>query len=66
MALPDQSNDPITHRIFTEQVRLLYTQAPLSAIVSLLIAPLLALVLWQAIPRPALLVWLPARPCWSG
>lgn len=58
MALPDQSNDPITHRIFTEQVRLLYTQAPLSAIVSLLIAPLLALVLWQAIPRPALLVWL--------
>ena len=50
--------DPLDRRIRAEQIRLLYAQAPLGAVASLLIAPLLALVLWDAVPSRVLLIWL--------
>lgn len=49
---------PLARRIFAEQVRLLYVQAPLGTIASLLIAPLLALVHWDIVPHAILLGWL--------
>ena len=50
--------DPLTRRIHAQQVRLLYAQAPLGSIASLLIAPMLTLILWEVIPHPVLLIWL--------
>jgi C4-dicarboxylate-specific signal transduction histidine kinase len=44
--------------IYTEQVRLLYVQAPLSALASFLISPLLAFVLWPALSHHAVVAWL--------
>lgn len=41
-----------------EQVELLYAQAPLGVVASLLIAPLLVLTLWNALPRTILIGWL--------
>jgi signal transduction histidine kinase len=51
-------SDPLTRRIHAQQVRLLYAQAPLGFIPSLLIAPLLTLILWEVIAHPVLLIWL--------
>lgn len=48
----------MAQRIYAHQVRLLYDQAPLGSIASLLIAPMLTLILWEAIPHPVLLIWL--------
>lgn len=50
--------DPLAQRIQAQQVRLLYAQAPLGSIASLLIAPMLTLILWDAIAHPMLLIWL--------
>ena len=50
--------DPLARRIHAQQVRLLYAQAPLGAIASLLIAPMLTLILWEVISHPVLLIWL--------
>lgn len=55
---PDPVIDPGAQRILSEQVQLLYAQAPLSAVASLIIAPLLALVAWDVLPRPVLIIWL--------
>ena len=54
----DPATDPIARLIHAEQVRLLYAQALLGTLASLLIAPILALVLWEVIPRVILLSWL--------
>lgn len=43
---------------FAEQARLLYTQFPLDAVASLLLAPALALMVWDTVPHPALWSWL--------
>lgn len=58
MVPPDRPHDLVARRIFVEQVRLLYAQAPLGACASLFVAPMLALILWQVVPRPVLLTWL--------
>lgn len=50
--------DVLAGRIYARQVRLLYDQAPLGIIGSLLIAPMLVLILWKVIPQPLLLIWL--------
>ena len=50
--------DPLARRIHAQQVRLLYAQAPLGSIASLLIAPMLTLILWDVISHPVLLIWL--------
>ena len=50
--------DPLDQRIRAEQIRLLYAQAPLGAVASLLIAPMLTLALWEVAPRAVLLTWL--------
>jgi signal transduction histidine kinase len=50
--------DPLDQRIRAEQIRLLYAQAPLGVVASLLIAPMLALALWDIVPRAVLLIWL--------
>ncbi len=55
---PDLAPDTIARRIHAKQIRLLYAQAPLGAVASLLVAPILALVLWEAIPGAVLLSWL--------
>lgn len=57
-APPDPATDPIAWRIRAEQVRLLYSQAPLGATASLFVAPLVVLVHWQVVPHPVLLAWL--------
>ena len=54
----DSATDPIARRIRIEQVRLLYTQASLSATAALFVAPLVVLVHWQVVPHPVLLAWL--------
>jgi len=54
----DAASELIQRRIFAEQVRLLYAQAPLSTLANALIAPLLALVLWPVIAHSILLAWL--------
>lgn len=56
--LVDSTNELSTRRIFAEQVRLLYAQAPLSALANALIAPLLVLVLWPVIAHSVLWAWL--------
>jgi len=56
--LSNRMTDPLTRRIHAQQVRLLYDQAPLGSIASLLIAPMLTLILWDVIPHPVLLIWL--------
>jgi len=43
---------------FAQQARLLYTQFPLDAIAGLLIAPALALMVWNTVPQKILLIWL--------
>ncbi len=58
MAPVDPTDDLVSRRIHAEQVRLLYAQAPLGALASLFVAPLLAFVLWKTIPSPVLLTWL--------
>ena len=50
--------DDVARRIRAEQVRLLYDQVPLAAWTSLLVASLLGLVLWPAVPHPVLAAWL--------
>ncbi len=55
---PDPAVDPGAQRILSEQVRLLYAQAPLSAVASLIVAPLLTLVAWEVLPHPVLIAWL--------
>ncbi|MBK8750638.1 MAG: GAF domain-containing protein [Candidatus Competibacteraceae bacterium] len=55
---PSPTADPATQRIHREQVRLLYAQAPLGAVASLIVAPLLALVAWEVLPHPVLVTWL--------
>ncbi len=56
----DPVADPLTQPVYvySEQVRLLYAQAPLGAVASLLVAPLLVLVAWNALPHPVLMIWL--------
>ena len=54
----DRPADALDPHIQTEQVRLLYAQAPLGVVANLLIAPLLALVTWNTLPRPVLITWL--------
>ncbi|MFO1372085.1 MAG: ATP-binding protein [Candidatus Competibacteraceae bacterium] len=58
MTVATSTTDSTSRRIRSEQVRLLYAQAPLGASVSLLIAPLLVLVTWNAIAHGVLLAWL--------
>ncbi len=48
----------IRQKIYAEQVQLLYAQAPLGTVTSLLIAPLLVWVMWPLIPHVILLIWL--------
>ena len=55
---PDPAADQRTRSIHNEQVRLLYAQAPLGTAASLLIALMLALVLWDTLPRAVLAIWL--------
>lgn len=43
--------------IHGEQVRLLYAQAPLGVVANLFVAPILALVLWDMLPRAVLAIW---------
>ena len=57
IAIPNPTTDATARQIRAEQVRLLYEQAPLGAAASLLIAPLLALVLWGILPRAVLAIW---------
>lgn len=57
-ALVDPTNELIKRRIFAEQVRLLYAQAPLSTLANALIAPLLVLILWPVIAHSVLSAWL--------
>lgn len=52
------ATDGAARQIRAQQVRLLYEQAPLGAIASLLVAPILVLATWNAIPRTVLLTWL--------
>lgn len=55
---PDPTAELSTQRIQAEQVQLLYAQAPLGTVASLLIAPMLVLVVWDALPRAILVTWL--------
>jgi signal transduction histidine kinase len=55
---PDPTADRRTRSIYGEQVRLLYAQALLGSVASLLIAPMLVLVVWDALPRAVLVIWL--------
>lgn len=55
---PERAVAVLDPRTESERVRLLYAQAPLGIIASLLIAPLLVLVLWPVAPRSILVVWL--------
>lgn len=55
---PDLAADQRPRGIRDEQIELLYAQAPLGVMASLLIAPLLALTLWNALPRTVLVMWL--------
>ena len=57
VATPNPVSDVAARQIRAQQVRLLYEQAPLGAAASLLIAPLLALVLWDTLPRAVLAIW---------
>jgi signal transduction histidine kinase len=57
-AVAAPATDGTVRQIRAQQVRLLYQQAPLGAIASLLVAPILVLATWNALPRPALLTWL--------
>jgi signal transduction histidine kinase len=50
--------DMLGRRVRTEQVRLLYAQAPMGAAASLFIAPMLVLVTWNVLPQPVLVAWL--------
>lgn len=50
-------NAALPEAIYLQQVQLLYAQAPFGIIASALIAPLLVLILWDAIPHPLLIVW---------
>jgi signal transduction histidine kinase len=52
------ATDATAREIRVQQVRLLYEQAPLGTIASLLIAPVLVALTWNVIPRPVLLAWL--------
>ena len=54
----DRLADALDRRVRTEQIRVLYAQAPLGALAGLLIAPLLVFAVWEALPRAPLLVWL--------
>ena len=54
----DPTADQRPRDIRDEQIELLYAQAPLGVMASLLIAPLLALTLWNALPRTILVAWL--------
>lgn len=54
----NRMTDPLAQRIQAQQVRLLYDQALLGSIASLLIAPMLTLILWDVIPHSVLLLWL--------
>jgi signal transduction histidine kinase len=51
-------SDPLARRIYAQQVRLLYEQAPFGSIASLLIAPTLTLILWNVMSHTVLLLWL--------
>jgi len=53
----DRLADALDGRVQTEQVRLLYAQAPLGTATSVLIAPLMTLVLWDTLPRVVLVIW---------
>lgn len=55
---PDPIADQRTRDIRGEQVKLLYAQALLGAMTSLLIAPLLVLTMWSVLPRTVLVAWL--------
>jgi signal transduction histidine kinase len=57
-ACSDPAADSFVPTVYREQVRLLYAQAPLGAVASLLVAPLLVLVAWNALPHPVLVIWL--------
>ncbi len=57
-APPVATAELLARRIFAEQVRLLYAQAPLGTVASLLIAPMLALIHWDIVPHAVLLGWL--------
>lgn len=57
-AAPADSATSLDQRIRAEQIRLLYAQAPLGAVASLLVALILALALWEAAPRAVLSIWL--------
>ncbi|HOW76890.1 MAG TPA: ATP-binding protein [Candidatus Competibacteraceae bacterium] len=50
--------DSLDRRIHAQQVCLLYAQAPMGFIPSVLIAPILTLILWDVIPHQVLLIWL--------
>jgi signal transduction histidine kinase len=54
----DPPADALDRGVRTEQVQLLYAQAPMGAAASLLAAPLLALVVWDSFPHPVLAGWL--------
>jgi len=53
-----QPADALDRLAQTEQIRLLYAQAPLGAVANLLTAPILAVVAWEDFPRPVLIAWL--------
>ncbi len=60
LTTPNPATDATARQIRAQQVRLLYEQAPLGAVASLLIAPMLALVVWDALPHAILVIWLAA------
>jgi len=57
-ACPEPAADSFAQIVYREQVQLLYAQAPRGAVASLLVAPLLVLVAWNALPHPVLVIWL--------
>jgi len=56
-AISNPATDIAARQIRTEQVRLLYQQAPLGVVANLFVAPILVLVLWDTLPRTVLAIW---------
>ncbi len=53
-----KEQNTLQHRIFSEQVSLLFKQYPLSAISAFLVTALVAYILWRQVSHPVLLGWL--------
>ncbi|HCK79912.1 MAG TPA: ATP-binding protein [Candidatus Competibacter sp.] len=57
VAFSSPADDLIFQRIYADQVRLLYVQAPLGVVGSLFVAPLLAFILWNTVAHSILVIW---------